>query len=88
MAALRGGNGNIAVALANHPSTGGSRVPFRLPFHRPHFVITMGWYRWGRAARRKWVLELLNASIETANLCREWLAADTREHEKDARRTD
>jgi hypothetical protein len=59
------------------------RLPFAFPTTKPMFVISMGWHRWGPQARRKWVIELLNASTATANLCREWLAADRREHERD-----
>lgn len=50
---------------------------------KPIFVIRFGWRNWSEAARRRWVLNLLNACLDTANECREWLAADVRAHEHD-----
>lgn len=65
------------------PYDDGVHFPPRFRIGKVLYVISMGWRRWGRAARRKWVLELLAASTSLANQCREWLAADARAHERD-----
>jgi hypothetical protein len=48
--------------------------PFGNKLHRPWYVITMGWRRWGLKARIKWAKELRSACKETVNEIDFWLA--------------
>jgi hypothetical protein len=58
------------------------RPSFTDPMARVLYIIRMGWPRWGRAARRRWAINLLNECRSTARACEEWLAADVRAHEQ------